>query len=414
LAASAAPPALFSFSGRTPLHGRPSLITSGQFAQSLRSGGKAIDFELPHELTLVQETARAFARDHLRPRDREFENARAVAPHVHRLYRDLGLAALELPEALGGAALGALARTLVNEEFAAADAGAALALDPLGPALYPLIAFGGDEALRAHALPLLERVGARAVLVLDLLPRLQTLGGRARGTLPWVPADRVDLLVVLERERAYVVREGLQLTRLRGAGLRAAGASELRVDGAAQPADWVSTPRARWALAHARLYVASLLVGVMRAAAEFSRSYAMERVAFGRPIAHHQALAFLISDMASAVDGARLLVQEAAWRLDRASEPAAEPEPDGVEACATAFLEAAESALFVTPNAVQILGGHGFMQDYPVEKWMREARVLSLLLGGVDAAREDAGRALLGDSAPLALDGAGGHTPAGA
>jgi alkylation response protein AidB-like acyl-CoA dehydrogenase len=354
---------------------------------------------------LVQETARAFAHDHLRPRDREFESARAVAPHVQHLYRDLGLAGLELPEALGGAGLGALARVLVNEELAAADAGAALALDPLGPALYALNAFGGHDALRAHALPLLQRPGARAVLALDLLPRLQTQGGRARGTLPWVPADRVELLVVLERERAYVVDEGLHLTPLRGAALRASGASELRVEGPARPADWVSTPRARWALAHARIYVASLLVGVMRAAAEFSRAYAMERVAFGRPIAHHQALAFLISDMASAVDGARLLVQEAAWHLDQAADLASEPEIDSeAEICATAFLEAAESALFVTPNGVQILGGHGFMQDYPVEKWMREARALSLLLGGVDAAREDAGRALLFDAEPLALD----------
>jgi alkylation response protein AidB-like acyl-CoA dehydrogenase len=354
---------------------------------------------------LIQEAARAFARDHLRPRDREFEGARGVAPHVHHLYRELGLAGLELPEELGGAGIGALGRALVNEELAAADAGAALALDPIGQALYPLIAFGGDEALRSLAVPLLGRVGARAVLSLDLLPRIQTFGGRAHGTLPWVPADRVDLLVVLERERAYVVTEGLHTTRLPGAGLRSAGAAELRVEGPAHPTDWVSTPRARWALAHARLYVASLLVGVMRASAEFSRTYAVERVAFGRPIAHHQALAFLIADMASAVDGARLLVQEAAWRLDRVSELAAEPEIDReAEACATAFLEAAESALFVTPNSVQILGGHGFMQDYPVEKWMREARALSLLLGGVDAAREDAGRALLGDAEPLALD----------
>ena len=58
----------------------------------------------------------------------------------------------------------------------------------------------------------------------------------------------------------------------------------------------------------------------------------------------------------------------------------------------------------MTPNGVQILGGHGFMQDYPVEKWMREARALSLLLGGVDAAREDAGRALLSEAHPLALE----------
>ena len=90
--------------------------------------------------------------------------------------------------------------------------------------------------------------------------------------------------------------------------------------------------------------------------------------------------------MHGAVESVRALVHEAAWRLDAGA--AAE---DAAEACASAFVEAAEQAMFVTPNGVQVLGGHGFMQDYPVEKWMREARALGLLRGGVDAAREDAG-----------------------
>jgi len=63
--------------------------------------------------------------------------------------------------------------------------------------------------------------------------------------------------------------------------------------------------------------------------------------------------------------------------------------------------------MFVTPNAVQVLGGHGFMQDYPVEKWMREARALGLLFGGIDAAREDAGAAIVAHAEPRALAGAG-------
>ena len=330
-----------------------------------------------------------------------------MAPDVRRVYQTLGLAGLELPESLGGAGLGALARALVNEELAAADAGAALALDPLGPALYPIAELGGESAVSELAGPLLAKAGARATLVFDALPRLRTDEGRARGVLPWVTTDRVDLLIVLERERAYAVSEGIECVRLRGAGLRAAGASELHVDGAAGPAHWVSTPAARRALARARLYVAGLLVGVTRASADFARRYAMERVAFGRPIAHHQALAFLIADMASAVDGARLLLHEAAWRVDRSAACGTGARDDAdelAEACATAFLEACEAALFVTPNGVQILGGHGFMQDYPVEKWMREARALSLLLAGVDAAREDAGRALVSDPSPLALD----------
>jgi len=355
-----------------------------------------IDFELGEELELIRETARSFSAERLRPHDRAFEGARSVPDELRQTFAEMGLASLEIPESLGGAGLGALARALVLEELAAADAGAALALDPLGPALYPLQELGGEKALRELALPLLERPGARAVLALDDGGHLERAGGRVRGRLPWLPADRVDLLVVLAPDGAFAVEPDGELQSLRGAGLRAAGASELCLDAAPLRGEWSDGRAAERALARARLYVAAMLVGVMRASAEFSRAYALERVAFGRPIAHHQALAFLIADMASAVDGTRLLVWDAAWRLDQ-GDPA-------VEACATAFAEAAEQAMFVTPNGVQILGGHGFMQDYPVEKFMREARALSLLFGGVDLAREHAGAELAASTAPIALN----------
>jgi alkylation response protein AidB-like acyl-CoA dehydrogenase len=354
-----------------------------------------LDFELPSELLLLQETARSFASEQLRPYERVAEAARGPSDAVRARYDEIGLAALELPETLGGAGLGALATALVREELGAGDVGSALALEPLGAALYGLRELGGEPALERFAAPLLGVAGARALLVFDGAPRIHTEGGRAVGTLPWVPADRVDLLVVLERERAYVLKDGLRCEPVRGAGLRAAGAASLRIEAAAVLAEWVSTPGARRALAGARHGAAALLVGVMRQAADYARHYACERVAFGRPIAHHQALAFLIADMAAAVDAARLLVWDAAQRLDLGA-PAE-------EACAAAFFECAEASMFVTPNALQILGGHGFMQDHPVEKYLRDARALGLLLGGIDAARDDAGRDLLGLRAGVSL-----------
>ena len=354
-----------------------------------------IDFALDPELELLRDTARNFAQQRLRPRDRAFETARGADVATRDAFTEIGLAALEWPEALGGAGLGAFARALVLEELGAADAGAALALDPLGPAFYALAECGEEAALQAIARPLLDRPGARVVLAWNGGGRVALRNGEATGVLPWVPADRVDLLVLLDGDAVAVIDGGISLSPLRGAGLRAAGASELRLDRAPVRAWWVNPHGARRTLARARLYAASLLLGVMRAAAEFSRDYALQRVAFGKPIAHHQALAFLITDMAMAVEGSRLLVHEAAVRLDRGD--------DAEEACATAFLEAAEQAMFVTPNAVQILGGHGFMQDYPVEKWMREARVLGLCFGGVDGAREDAGRGIATANAPLGL-----------
>jgi len=352
------------------------------------------DFEPGEELDLIVETAKNFAKDELFPSLREHESARCVEPGICASFAEMGLAGMELPESLGGVGLGALARVLVNEELAASDAGAALALDPLGPALYFLEEFGGEEALKEFALPLLEESGARALLVHDADAELE-IGDTVSGRVPWVPADRVDLLVIARGDEAFVVRDGIELEQLRGSGLRAAGASELCLEAAPILARFSDRPAAARALARARLYMASLLVGAMRQAADSSLEYALQREAFGKPIAHHQGLTFLITDMRTAVDGARLLLHEAAWRVDGGIECTA--------AAAVAFVEAIEASTFVGPNGVQILGGHGFMQDYPLEKCMRECRTLGLALGGIDAAREEAGQALCGTPAPVAL-----------
>lgn len=342
-----------------------------------------IDFAVDEETALLRETAARFGREQLWPRLREHETARDVGPAARAAFGAIGLDRLEVPSSLGGSGLGSLARALVTEELAAGDAGAVLALDRLGPALYPIIECGGEQAVHEVALPIVEEPGARAVLV--LASEAPPLGERTvDGAIAWVPADRVDLLVVLSREGAWAVDGGLHVERLRGAGLRASGGSSITLNGAAVRAVWRGPAGAARALARARLYVAAMLVGTMRAAAEYARAYAMERVAFGRPIAHHQALAFLLADMATAVDAARLLVHQGAWRADAGQDVEVD--------AAAAFAEASEAAMFVTPNALQILGGHGFMQDHPVEKFLREARALTLLLGGLDAARDDAAR----------------------
>ena len=210
-----------------------------------------------------------------------------------------------------------------------------------------------------------------------------------------MPAERADLLLILGSEGAIAVREGIAVTDVRGSGLRAAGGCAIALDRAPIVARYAGAERTARALARARLYTASLLLGVMRHAADYSRAYALDRVAFGRPIAHHQALAFLITDMRCGVDGARVLLHEAACRAEQGLPFEA--------AAAAAYVEAIELSRFVGPAGVQILGGHGFMQDHPVEKAMREARALGLLLGGIDRAREDAGAALDHAALPFEL-----------
>ncbi|KQP37026.1 acyl-CoA dehydrogenase family protein [Pseudorhodoferax sp. Leaf274] len=341
-----------------------------------------LDFATDEALELVLETARRFAQERLAPQQRAFESALGVPPQLQREAAAIGFERIDWPDSCGGAAMGALARVRMLEALATGCPAAALALQPMGSVAHALLAFGGPQLLDAHAQRLSATPDARACLVFDARGALQRHGNTLSGELAWVPSARIDLLAVLTRDGLVLVDEGLALTAVAGSGLRGAGASAVRLQAAPVRAHWTDRTAAARALAHARLHVAALLVGQMHAAAEYARHYALERVAFGRPIAHHQALAFLIADMHIAVDAARQVAYEAAWRLDADAQDTA--------AAATAFVEAAESALFIGANAVQILGGAGFMRDVPVEKHLRELRALGLLLGGADAARDDA------------------------
>ena len=119
--------------------------------------------------------------------------------------------------------------------------------------------------------------------------------------------------------------------------------------------------------------VASMAVGIARAAFEFAADYSKERVQFGVPIAMHQAIQFMIADMATKVHAARLLVWNSAWVLDQGRRNTLE------SSHAKRF--AADSAMEVAVDAVQVYGGYGFIKEYPVEKLMRDAKIMQLYEG---------------------------------
>ena len=282
------------------------------------------DLTLNEDITMIQDVVQKFASDMLSENYRDFETDKAVPANVLSAYSDLGLASLEISESLGGAALGSLAKTIVLEELAFGDAGSVLALDGIGPALYAIAETGGDSAVQSYVLPLLDKPEARVLLIWDD-SRQATDRGRAsnsgyRATVPWVPAASADMVVVLDSLGASLIDQGFVLNPVKGSGLRAAGAAELVLGDATSPAPikirWDNKAGAARALARWQLYISALMMGVFRVATETSREYAMERFAFGKPIAHHQAIAFLIADMHTAVDGTRLLIQDAACRAD--------------------------------------------------------------------------------------------------
>ncbi|MFQ5578315.1 MAG: acyl-CoA dehydrogenase family protein, partial [Anaerolineae bacterium] len=122
-----------------------------------------------------------------------------------------------------------------------------------------------------------------------------------------------------------------------------------------------------------RTHIAIGAVGVARAAYEYALQYAQERVQFGKPIIEHQAVAFILADMATDIDAARLLTWRAAALADRGIYSTKE--------ASMAKRFAADMAMRVTTDAVQVLGGYGFMRDYPVEKYMRDAKIMQVYEG---------------------------------
>jgi len=123
-----------------------------------------------------------------------------------------------------------------------------------------------------------------------------------------------------------------------------------------------------------RLALAAMAVGLSRAAFEYSRDYAKERDVFGVKVAQKQVIAFMLAEMATEIEAIRLLTWEAAWMLDNHKE-------DASKQAYLALTGAVDMAMMVTDRAVQVLGGHGYIREHPVELWMRNGRGIAAMLG---------------------------------
>ncbi|MBI2889998.1 MAG: acyl-CoA/acyl-ACP dehydrogenase [Nitrospirae bacterium] len=347
-----------------------------------------IDFGLSEEEELIRTSARSFASEKLRPHALEHEELSRVKPDVVDAYRQLGFSLLEAPAELGGAGLSTFAKCLVLEELGWGDAGAALAVEGVWPGYYALLESAPKEVQSKLFGELAGSGEPRCALVLDVDGRLQIQNGTVQGSASFVPTASAQTAAVLkEGEILLVDGKGLTFKPLTGCALQATGPSEIQFTDAKilhRAKDPAAYERCA---ARIRLYTAALLVGVARASLEYAMKYAQERSTFGKPIAHHQGIAFIIADMATAVDAGRLSLWKAVYQLQKG-------EQIGWHAAA-AYQEVGENSRYVTDYGVQLLGGHGYIKDHPVEKWMREAQVLSTIWGGLDQADLDGAELVL-------------------
>jgi butyryl-CoA dehydrogenase len=369
-----------------------------------------IAFEPTDDQRMLRDAVAQFAERTLRPRIREFEKARGLPDDVLQAAHAMGFAMAAFPEAAGGAGLGFVTQVLVEEELAHGDPAAPFALGGPGAFGWAALLFGGPEVGRKLIAPFVEsgpRVGAigwgERQAPRDR-PGLATTAERAgagwtlRGEKAYVVnADRAHAFVVFAQVDAsagwggvgaFVVprrAKGLRvLPRAETLGLDAVSFGGVALDGVevsddARLAHGGDATRLVHFFATQGLVAAARGVGLARAAFEVTRDYCEQRKAFGKPIGHFQAVAFTLADRNMDLEAARILCWRAAWMWDCvAAGKEGVTDRDALLHTAWAISFSHEAAMRAGDDAVQLHGGSGFMRDYPVEKWMRDAKQLQL------------------------------------
>ncbi len=364
-----------------------------------------MNLELTDEQLLIQQVAREFAEKEVRPIaeaiDRE---ARFPRETVARM-GELGLLGVAVPEAFGGSGGDTVSYVLAVEELARACASHAVIMS-VNNSLYcdPVMKYGTPEQKARFLTPYASghKLGCFALTEPEAgsdasnQSTLATRDGDAyvlRGRKVFVTNGReaAAALVFAQTDRAaghrgisaFLVEKGARgFTVVKTEdklGIRASDTAELLLDGCRVPASQrlgevgQGFKIALDTLDGGRIGIAAQAVGIAVAAYEAALAYARERKSFGVPIGQHQMVQWMLADMAIAIEAARLLTRRAAWRKDSGA-------PYGAEA-AMAKLFAAEKAMRVTTDAIQVHGGYGFIKEYQVERYFRDAKITQIYEG---------------------------------
>ncbi len=379
-----------------------------------------MDFDLSEEHRLVQATVREWATSRLLPLAAEMDRTGTYPPDLIRELGDLGLAGVFIPEEYGGSGMDTISYCIVVEEIARAEAGLAAVLSVNNSLVcYPIFAFG-TEAQKRHYLPDLARGRKLGCYGLteptagsdagSLRTTARTDGDRwiLNGTKIFVTNGvEAEVLVIYARTgpetgsrgiSAFLAEKGdpgLSVGKIEHKlGIRASSTCEIVLDDCRLPNDRLLGERGKGfhialaTLDGGRIGIAAQALGIARAASEEATAYARERRQFGRPIADFQAIQWKIADMTTRIQASRLLTYRAAWVRDQGRRHTQE--------ASMAKLFASETAMWVGTQAVQIFGGYGYIQDYPVERHFRDAKITEIYEGTSEVQRMVIARHVLG------------------
>ncbi len=364
-----------------------------------------MDFRLNEDQEAIRRMAHSFAEKEIRPYAAEWDEAEKfpreeLAPKLV----EVGLWALAVPEEHGGMDVDAVTSCLVTEEMAWGCGGIATSVGGNSLGSYPILIAGTFEQKDRFLRPLVEKgnMAAFALTEPNAGSDVSSMSTTARregdeyvinGAKCFITngglADIYSVFATTDRGAgskgisAFVVEKGTPGLKVgkkeKKMGIRASNTTEVIFEDVRVPVEnrlgqeGDGFKVAMKTLDISRPSVAAQAVGVARAAYETALNYAKERVQFGKPIATFQAIQFMLADMAMAIETARLLVLKAASLKDQKL-----PYTTESAMCKT---YATDMAMKVTTDAVQILGGYGYTREYPVEKWMRDAKIMQIYEG---------------------------------
>src|SRR4051812_21383139 len=376
-------------------------------------------FDYTEEQQALVQTAKDFTRNEIIPVAGELDETATFPHEICKKAWETGFMNCEIPEAVGGLGLSCLSHCLLMEELSYGCMGINTTIVGNMLGSMPLVLAGTDEQKRTYLGRLLEKPIFAAYCCSEPDAGSDVAGMKTRfrkggsdyvitGQKRWITNGGVaDFYTVFARAEGTDRHKGITCFVVDRAtpgvsvgkkenkmGQRSSNTTDvLFEDVKIGPGNLVGAEGEGFKIAmrtfdRTRPWIAAGAAGVMRRALEESRAYALERKTFGVPIAQHQAIQFMLADMAIAYETTRLLCHKAAWALDQGQAD------NIVSSYAKAY--GADAAMRVTTDAVQIFGGYGYTKEYPVEKLMRDAKLLQIYEGTSQIQRMVIARNILG------------------
>lgn len=364
-----------------------------------------MNLDLTEEQQLLQRSVREFAEAEVKPHAKEIDETGRFPLDTFKKAAELGLTGIAIPENYGGAGMDHVSYAIVIEEISRVCASTGTILS-VQNSLYcdPIYRFGTDEQKQKFLIPYArgEKIGCYALTEPQAGSNAAALATKAvrkgdayvvNGTKAWITnggaADAALVYVNTQPEKgekgitALVVEKGTRGFAVgkeeKKLGVHATACTELSFSDCEVPvANRIGNEGEGYKVALStldggRIGIAAQATGIAQGAFEAALSYAQQRQAFGHPIADFQAIQFMLADMATELDAARLLARRAAWKQDSGARFTME--------ASIAKLFASEMSTRVTHKAIQIHGGYGYSREYPVERNYRDARITEIYEG---------------------------------